>query len=310
MERVTYVDHKSGQVKRIMDTRPVRYITSLFKKVGLFVKWFVHETYLIANTICTFAEDIMMGNFAPKAIRFVSTSEYYRFQAFYDHLDNLKLNKKYKYVLCTTFSRMPIWLKKIYCQYANRLVCFTTHFYSAKHKKATGSFNYVKGGYNINQWHDLRSSICPGSVFFHETAHMIAWLMIKDGLLSYTFEKELTQSIHDDFNAVILNIMKQEHCSEQTAKQALTERLKQNGRKAFCVSDVFGGLTFNTVCGRFIHDADEYWATMDDETVGCEAFAEITSMLACKDAEAVHFTGKYLPQTMFQYEHVMKEILA
>lgn len=207
---------------------------------------------------------------------------------------------KYRQVLEGRLREMDPLLKRVFDRYADRLVCLDTAY------PDTPYFSGEEGGFRVDAASDLENPLGPGSTFFHESAHMIDWLMGGEKGKEYiTSDPEFIDALEADLNSALSGIMKSEGCTLEEAQEKLSMELWANPYDSSCVSDVFGGLTGNKVVGVWAHSG-EYWAVKGREGVAREAFAEITEQMACSP-EGLAYTMKMMPKTVEVYRRIMAE---
>ncbi|MDE7353227.1 MAG: hypothetical protein K2O06_09270 [Acetatifactor sp.] len=216
-------------------------------------------------------------------------------------LDSLNISREYRQVLEGRFRDMDLQLKKVYDRYGERLVCLDTRY------AGTPYFSCEEGGFRVDEASDLGNPLGPGSTFFHESAHMLDWLMGKEKGLEYiTSNPEFINALEADLNSALSGIMRSEGCTREEAQEKLSMELWANPYDSSCVSDVFGGLTGNRVTGAWAHSR-EYWAVRGREGVAREAFAEITEQMAC-NPEGLAYTTKMMPKTVEVYRRILAEV--
>ncbi|MFA6887657.1 MAG: hypothetical protein WCQ65_11910, partial [Fermentimonas sp.] len=202
-------------------------------------------------------------------------------------------------------------LKGEYNKYADKLKCNDTAYYELDENgvpQDAAYFSPIEGGFKINQHEDLHNPLGAGNTFFHESGHMIDWLKGQEsdtGNASY--ETYMTEAVHEDYFNALQNIMNDNDnpCDRERAQEILSRKLMKEPNASNCVSDVFGGVSFNKVFGVWGH-SDEYWRNNSRDIVGKEAFAEITADRACNNERNLDFTRRYMPKTMKAYENALK----
>lgn len=225
--------------------------------------------------------------------------EYARHQGIYDCVGALDASQGYRETLLEGVRRMPPELKALYNQYAGQLVCLDTGHLG------TPYFSPLEGGFRLNEHADLESPFGAGSAFFHESAHMLDYLMGRRyGADSVSSLYGLANAALADLNDALSSIMNAEGCTYAEAQGKLSAELASHMKVSACVSDVFGGLTGNKVAGVFGHSA-EYWATRGWSAISREAFAEITADSACSP-EALAYTQKMMPRTYAAYQMILE----
>ena len=240
-----------------------------------------------------------VGPCEPLARDMVSPEEFERFKEIYNMLDRMDFSTEYKELLAFRFSEMDVELKDMYNQYADQLVCLDANC------KGGTYYSPTAGGFCIDQDADLRSMLGPGSQFFHESGHMIDHLKGKDfGFPTVSARNDMTTAIHKDYEAALAKIQDEYECDSEKAKGILSAELLLHPFASACVSDAFGGITENQVCGVCGHSA-EYWKNSPRETPGMEAFASITEIIGSQNAKAYEFTKKYLPNTLTEYNAIV-----
>jgi hypothetical protein len=227
----------------------------------------------------------------------VSAWEYETYKPIYDFLDRVRCKQDYKIVLCNIFVNMPLHIKLLYVKYADRLVCLSV--------LADKALFFPMQGFVVNQDKDLHNELGAGNSFIHESAHQLAYEMVADGLLPKTYGLLLRGNVWKDYNLAISSIKEQDiHTNEEKSRNSLTKELELNDIIANTVSDVFGGITKNKVCGFYIHKYSTYWKR-DKSLVGVECFADITADLVCGNPSTISFINQYLPNTMIQYNKLL-----
>lgn len=215
-------------------------------------------------------------------------------------LDSLNISREYRQVLEDRFREMDPLLIRVFDRYGERLVCLDTAY------PGTAYFSGEEGGFRVDAASDLDNPLGPGSTFFHESGHMIDWLMGKEKGQEYiTSAPRLIAAMETDLNNALSGIMKSEGCTLEEAKEKLSMELMANPYASSCVSDVFGGLTGNQVVGAYVH-SKEYWMLRGPEGVAREAFAEITEQMACSP-EGLSYTMKMMPKTVEVYRQILAE---
>lgn len=153
----------------------------------------------------------------------------------------------------------------------------------------------------------MKNPLGAGNTFFHESGHMIDWLKGQEtGGGSESSKSSMVEAVRQDLQSALSDIQKEYQCSEDEAKAILKNRLREYPTESNCVSDVFGALTGNEVCGWFMHPAD-YWKVPPEKQASQEAFAEITADLACGNQKAVEFVQTYMPKTWEAYQKLVRE---
>ena len=193
---------------------------------------------------------------------------------------------------------MDSGVKQVYNLYGDKLNCIDTNC------QGTPYFSPIEKGFYIDSNADVQNPLGAGSTFFHESGHMIDWLLGKDVGIDYiTTMERFTDYIQADLDDALEQIMVKDGCTMEEAKQKLSDVLIQDPYNSSCVSDVFGGLTGNQVSGVFGHSTN-YWTSRSRDSVGREAFAEITEQIAC-NTEALAFTKSMLPKTYEAYQNII-----
>ena len=241
----------------------------------------------------------------------IDTDEYRQYSRIYDKLDTMDISQDYKDVLINRISNMDTELKGEYNKYADKLKCNDTAYYELDENgvpQDAAYFSPIEGGFKINQHEDLHNPLGAGNTFFHESGHMIDWLKGQEsdtGNASY--ETYMTEAVHEDYFNALQNIMNDNDnpCDRERAQEILSRKLMKEPNASNCVSDVFGGVSFNKVFGVWGH-SDEYWRNNSRDIVGKEAFAEITADRACNNERNLDFTRRYMPKTMKAYENALK----
>lgn len=213
-------------------------------------------------------------------------------------LEALNISPEYKNCLVDRIQNMDTGIKDLYDRYAGRLVCLDPNY------PGTSYFSSTEGGFRVDQSADGSNVLGAGSTFFHESAHMLDWLIGKEnGAESISSLYRLTDAVAADLNDALTSIMRSENCTYEKAQQLLSSELQSHWDVSFCVSDVFGGLTGNKVSGFWGHTAD-YWANRDRDGIGKEAFAEITQQRVCNPG-ALAYTQKMMPRTYEAYQNIV-----
>lgn len=232
----------------------------------------------------------------------VDQAEHKKFRDMYDMLDRMDICQEYKEILVDRFQAMPTELKDMYNRYADRLTCLDAQY------AGTAYFSPSEGGLRLDQEADMRNPLGAGNTFFHESGHMIDWLKGQEsggGLASG--KSSMAEALRQDLQDALTNIRMEYNCSEAEAKVVLSNRLRGYPTESSCVSDVFGALTGNEVCGWFGHPT-EYWKVPPEVQAAQEAFAEITADLACGNQGAVEFVQTYMPKTWDAYQGLAREV--
>lgn len=223
---------------------------------------------------------------------------YKQYETTRDYLDALNISSEYKNCLVDRIQNADTDIKTLYDHYAGRLVCLDSNY------SGTSYFSSTEGGFRVDQSADVNNALGAGSTFFHESAHMLDWLIGKEnGVESISSLYRLTDAVAADLNDALSSIMYSEGCTYEKAQQLLSAELQSHWDVSFCVSDVFGGLTGNRVSGLLGHAAD-YWANRDRDSIGREAFAEITQQRVCSPS-ALAYTQKMLPRTYAVYQNII-----
>ena len=213
-------------------------------------------------------------------------------------LETLYISPEYKNRLVDRIQNMDADIKGLYDRYAGRLVCLDPNY------PGTPYFSSAEGGFRVDQSADVNNALGAGSIFFHESAHMLDWLIgMENGVESISSLYRLTDAVAADLNDALTSIMRSENCTYEKAQQLLSAELQTHWDVSFCVSDVFGGLTANRVSGLWGHTAD-YWANRDWNSIGKEAFAEITQQRVC-NPDAMAYTQKMMPRTCEVYQNII-----
>ena len=197
---------------------------------------------------------------------------------------------------------MPFKLKLIINSYASNLKCQDT--------VSDKSLYFSWGNYFVfNQYADMYSQLGCGNAFWHEIAHSISNMLQNDNVICAMSIKTLTWSAQNDFHHYKMNIMKSKSVTSERAEQIITDELRNLHNQADIVSDIYGGVTKNTVVGAWMHD-DEYWHKTDtDETIiGEEFFAEVIADMICHNDDNIAIAEKYLKTTMLQFYTIMEGI--
>jgi hypothetical protein len=270
----------------------------------------------IGKEINIIEQDFSIDLFKGKSIRLkryitkpakaiVGVTEYELWKPIYEHVDALDICQEYKDKLCKRFVQLNIHLKRLYYKYANKLVCLDANIPLTE----TACFSACQGGFKFNQYNDMNEDLGVCNTYFHETAHMIDWLM-GNAFCNASSNENMTGAIYQDYQAAIKNIKKQFGCDDIEAQVTLTCILKQNTYAALVASDVFDGASGGKVYGRFRHGKDRsgktYWEIRLPDALGKEAFAEIWAGIACQSTAQIAFTQQYLPQTMLKFNNITK----
>lgn len=227
----------------------------------------------------------------------VAQVEYQAFKNMYDFIDDLDVIEEYKVALCTCFMNAPENLKWLYNKYASRLCCLSASSVKAK-------FIPWLNGFVLNQKVDLYNERGSCNVFFHESAHQLAYEMIKDNFLPQNYGMILREAIIHDYENTMQNFQ-QNGIGYEQAQLLLSIELELKDSIANTISDVFGGITKNQVCGTYIHDYNSYWSR-DESLVGVECFANMTADIICGTHEHIDCIQLYLPNAMLQYNKFVK----
>ena len=215
-------------------------------------------------------------------------------------IDTLEASQAYRDTLRECVRRMPPELRDVYDRYAGQLVCLDASFPGTSH------FSPAEGGFRVNETADLANPFGAGNAFFHESAHVLDYLMGREhGTDGISTVYRLTEAAEADLEDALSSIMGAEGCSYEEAQGKLSAELASHMKESACVSDVFGGLTGNRVVGISGHSAD-YWALRGCDAVGREAFAEITADSACNPA-VLAYTQKMMPRTYAAYQRIMEK---
>lgn len=221
-----------------------------------------------------------------------------RCESIRDYLETLSISPEYRNCLMDRVQNMDADMNGIYDRYAGRLVCLDPNH------PQTPYFSSAEGGFRIDQSSDLTNGRGAGSTFFHESAHMLDWVIGREnGVENISSLYRLTDAVAADLEDALASTMRSEKCTYEKAQQILSAELGSHFDIASCVSDVFGGLTGNKVSGLWGHSAD-YWANRDRDFVGMEAFAEITEQRIC-NPEALAYTKKMMPKTYEVYQNII-----
>lgn len=215
-------------------------------------------------------------------------------------LDSLNISQEYRQVLEKRFQDMDPQLRNVFERYGDRLVCLDAAY------PGTSYFSGQEGGFRVDTASDLKNPLGAGSAYFHESAHMLDWLMGKEKGKQYiTSNPQLIHALEADLNSAVSGIMASEGCTLEEAHEKLCKELMSNPYDASCVSDVFGGLTENAVMGFYGH-SKEYWAVRGREGVAREAFAEIVQQMACSP-QGLAYTMKMMPRTVEACRQILTE---
>lgn len=219
-------------------------------------------------------------------------------ESVYLWLDRLNISPEYRECITERFEKMDPDLRSVYNRFADRLVCLDADYPNTAH------FSRGERGFRVDQSYDKEHPLGAGCDFFHESAHMLDWLIGgENGVEQITSLRKMTEAVRADLDDALGNIMHTKDCSRKEAMKLLSEELESNEDLSNCVSDVFGGLTKNKVTGVWGHSA-EYWAARDAGAVGMEAFAEITQQRVCYP-EAYAYTQKLMPRTCGLYQSII-----
>lgn len=209
-------------------------------------------------------------------------------------LDSPNMTGEYRKVLTERIENMDQRIRPLFERYGGRLVCLDADF------PGTAYFSGQEEGFRVDGASDLKNPCGAGSTFFHESAHMIDWLMGKEAGREYaTGDAAFVSALEADLKDALTGIMRSENCTWEEAQDRLSMELLSAPYASACVSDVFGGLTGNRVCGAMGHSR-EYWAVRGRDAVAREAFAEITEQMIC-NPEGLAFTEKMMPRTFERY---------
>ena len=234
------------------------------------------------------------------AMNIVGIKEYFLWKPIYDHVDTLDICQVYKEQLCNRFVELNVSIKLVYRKFAKRLVCLDSNLPAPE----TAYFCSFEGGFKFNQFDDMNENLGVCNTYFHESAHMIDYLM-GDQIENASSQAYMSEAIHQDLQNAIKEMRYAMNCDESTAQAALTAILKKNMYDSNVVSDVFDGASRGKVYGRFRHSRD-YWILRPADAMGKEAFAEILADIACQQTSHIEFTKKYLPNTVKQFYKIMK----
>lgn len=237
---------------------------------------------------------------AKSSLCIVGIKEYLLWKPIYDHVDTLDICQDYKEKLCNRFVHLDINIKRLYFKFAKKLVCLDANLPSPE----TAYFCSFEGGFKFNQFCDMDEKLGVCNTYFHESAHMIDYLM-GNQIENASSQAYMSEAIHQDLQDAIKNMKNSLNCDEQTAQAALTSILKRNMYDSNVVSDVFDGASRGKVYGRFRHSKD-YWIIRPSDAIGKEAFAEILADIACQSESHIEFTKRYLPNTMLKFNKIMK----
>ena len=239
----------------------------------------------------------------------VGEEEYQNFKNFYQKLDTMDLSPDYKDVLTDRFKNMDMDLKTEYNDYADRLNCLDTSYKEIDENgvpQDAAYFSSVEGGFKFSQEDDLNNPLGAGNTFFHESGHMLDWLKGQEnGIGQASSYNYMTEAATEDYYDAIQKIQDEKGCGVEQAQKLLSRELMSNPNASNCVSDVFGGITYNKVSGAWGHSTD-YWKNRGRDAIGKEAFAEITADRACQNPEHMQFLQRFLPKTLKAYENALK----
>lgn len=237
----------------------------------------------------------------------VEKREFKQHKQFYTYIDTLDISPYYKDILIERYTNMDSDLKQLFNKYAKKMKCLDVNCVDGE-GRPHAFFSPEDGGVRFHQTYDSDNPLGPGNTFFHESGHALDKLIGAEDGSSETasYRNYMTEAAHEDYYAAIDKIMREEKCDKAKAQKLLTEELKNNPIISNVVSDIFGGITYNKVHGRWTHDAEKYWMKRSRDAIGKEAFAEITAEIACKNEETLKFTQKYLSRTMRRYREILQ----
>ena len=297
---------KSEVVKSTFPLKELTKPPNDFQKSGSFLdRSIVHDIEIHARPSSKdslVVDNIFRSNPESSTIakEYVLPEEYKKYRHLYDRIDSINASAEYKRLIISRIQGMSPEIKSVYNAYAKRFVCLDASF------NGTSYFSPIEGGFKVDSSSDINNPRGAGSTFFHESGHMIDWLLGKEvGAPYISSYSKLTQAIQNDLDNNLTNIMQKENCDLVTAKHKLSEELMSHPYDSSCVSDVFGGLTDNAVSGFFGH-SKEYWKARDKDTVGCEAFAEISAQIVCSPS-AFAYTQSLMPTTVRAYMDIIEE---
>lgn len=239
----------------------------------------------------------------------VDEKEFKQNKEFYTYVDTMDISPYYKDILIERYADMDRDLKQLFNRYARKMKCVDVNCLD-KEGRPHAFFSPKDGGIRFHQTYDSDNPLGPGNTFFHESGHALDKLLGNENGSSETasYKNYMTEAAHEDYYDAIDKIMREEKCDEAKAQELLTTELKNNPIISNVVSDIFGGISYNKVHGRWTHDTEKYWKIMPRDVIGREAFAEITAEIACKNEETLNFTQKYLPRTMQRYREILQGV--
>ena len=239
----------------------------------------------------------------------IESQEYQHYKDIYRKIDTLDVSQEYKDVLVERFVNMDATLKSEYNRYADKLVCLDTSYTEVDEKgvpQDAAYFSAAEGGFKFDQEADMNNPLGAGNTFFHESGHMLDWLKGQEnGSYNASDYSFMTDAIHEDYYDALDKIQLEKSCDFETAQKLLSDELMSEPIASNCVSDVFGGVSYNKVSGAWGHDT-QYWRERSRDAVGKEAFAELTADRACGNIASMDFAKKYLPRTLKAYERALK----
>lgn len=239
----------------------------------------------------------------------VEKREFKHYKHFYTYVDTLDISPYYKDILIERYTNMDSDLKQVFNKYAKKMKCLDVNCLDEE-GRPHAFFSPKDGGIRFHQTYDSDNPLGPGNTFFHESGHALDKLLGAENGSSETasYKNYMTEAAHEDYYDAIDKIMREEKCDEAKAQELLTTELKNNPITSNVVSDIFGGISYNKVHGRWTHDTEKYWKIVPRDVIGREAFAEITAEIACKNEETLKFTQKYLPRTMQRYREILQGV--
>ena len=239
----------------------------------------------------------------------IESQEYQQYKDIYKKLDTLDVSQEYKDVLVEKFVNMDATLKYEYNRYADKLVCLDTSYTEVDEKgvpQDAAYFSAAEGGFKFDQEADMNNPLGAGNTFFHESGHMLDWLKGQEnGSYNASDYSFMTDAIHEDYYDALDKIQLEKNCDFETAQKLLSDELMSEPIASNCVSDVFGGVSYNKVSGAWGHDT-QYWRERSRDAIGKEAFAELIADRACGNIASMDFAKKYLPRTLKAYERALK----
>lgn len=295
-------DSLSGKVQGIMGS-PVRKEVSLLHFIRLLYKY-TPRIFRIIQYRCTTKNASYQ---CARAIDLVPLKEYIEYMPFYEHIDTLDVDNRYRKDICTTFSNIKYKpVKRFFSDYAHFLRCGDAMYVPEKPDDSAGLYDPIQDVYKFNYKIELNNELGSCNTHFHEMAHQIDHHLGKSiGACSWSFANCLRESVQRDYNFVLKQTKEAKRLSTEEAQKEISTELKKHPEEANIVSDVFGGVTLNQVHGVYVHRKD-YWKENIHVRVAQEVFAEITADIASGNVSHIEFSKKYLLCTIEKYYQMMK----